>query len=263
MKTVLVSALFFFLSNVSFGQSTLLGFKLSVGNTLTRVRDLDHAPSDGLDSYGYLRNPADGFTTKVNNRRALSLGVNLDLPASETFYLSTGLWFTSKSIHISNQDGGYYGQSIYNITYLQIPLAAKFYIKDVAPDLDLFFKAGITLDVKVRENLQGGDGAHFWNLAKMRTDPNHGDPSRGKNGDYEVKALFSPFNLGILGSFGAEYSLGDFILFGALSYNAGLLNTINPSLKHDDFNKTRVGSNLKIATSIFSLDMGIILPLDL
>lgn len=258
MKTILAS-IFLLLAQVSYGQSNLLGFKLSVGSTITRVKDHDVSASGGLDGEGFLRNPADGLTTAESSQMAVSLGANIDLPFNDKVYLSSGLWITNKAFTISNRDGGYYGVSAYSVSYLQLPFAAKIYIKDITTNLDLFFKLGLTVDLKVQEELEGGDGAHFWNLAKMRTDL---DRTRGKNADRKVMALFNPLNVGILTSVGAEYRLTDKLyLFTALTYNPGLFNMINPALKHDDRNRTKVADGLKITTGVFVADFGVVLPL--
>lgn len=260
MKTILASLVFFLITGLSYGQSTLIGFKLSVGSTITRLKDLDHAPSGGRDAAGYLRNPADGSTFKAKDKLAVSAGANLDLPFSDQLYLSTGLWFTSKAIEIGNRDGGYLGYSTYKITYLQIPLAAKVYKKEIAPNLDLYGKLGLTFDLRLKEEVENDyDGAHFWNLAKMRYDR---DQVRGINGDYEVKPLFNPLNIGVLASVGGEFKITDkVLLFVGLTFNGGLFNTINPSLKHDDWAKTPVADGLKIRTHVFCADFGVILPL--
>src|SRR5690606_17326221 len=132
---------------ISFGQDKLLGLKISAGSTLTRVKDHDHNPSGGLDHDGYLRNPADGSTYLINNHNVLSVGANLDLAIFEKLYFSTGLWFSNKGFTIENRDGGYRGASSFTVTYLQLPLAAKLYFRDVAEKLDLYLKMGVTLDL--------------------------------------------------------------------------------------------------------------------
>lgn len=243
-----------------FSQSKLVGFQLSPGVTITRVIDHDGNSSGGLDHNGFLRNPADGYTSKVSNEKAVTAGFNYEVSATDKVFLSTGLWFTSKQLLIRNVDGGYHGISRYDVTYLQIPLALKLYLADLNPSFRLYLKAGLSFDIKVKENLKGPDGAHFWNLAKNMY---WNDNTRGRNGDNKPKALFSPVNIGLLGAFGMEYALSDdWILFTSLSYNAGLFDMINPSLRHNDINRTKVTDHLTIKTHVFTVDVGILLAID-
>lgn len=259
MKAISVTLLFFLIGNMTYGQDMLLGIKLSAGTTINHVKDLDTRPSGGLDEEGYLRNPADGNTYLVGNHNVLSVGANLDLAIYERLYFSTGLWFTNKGFNIENRDGNYWGQSSFTVTYLQLPLAGKFYFRDVTKGLDLYMKLGFTLDLKAKEALNGSDGSHYWNLAKNYT---HYDPTRGKNADHQSMALFNRGSVGVLGSFGAELKpMEELYVFLSISYNAGLINMINPSLRHDDRNATRVADGLKITSDILSADVGVIFPL--
>jgi hypothetical protein len=241
-------------------QSKLVGFQISPGVTFTHIIDLDRSPSKGLDANGFLRDPSDGNTVNESNGLAVTAGFNYEVAMNDKIFASTGLWFTSKNLSIRNTDGGYTGVSNYEVTYMQIPAAFKFYITEFDPAFKVYVKAGVSLDLKIKETLKGGDGAHYWNFAKNMT---WKDQTRGRNGDDKPKALFSPLNIGILGAAGVEYKVNnDWIVFGSLTYNAGLFNMINPSLKYNDVNKTKVTDNLSIRTQIFTVDVGVALVID-
>lgn len=254
MKFYLVA--FFLMFSVMFAtaQQKMVGLKISFGGTLTGVKDKDPSPSS-VDALGYATSAGDGLTSLDKNGATVGLAFTLDLPINEKIYFATGLNFYSKTFIIRNTDGAYTGTSSFGLTYLQIPITAKIYVKEINDKLKLYGKFGPTLDIKIKEKLKGGDGAHFWNMAKNNYTI---DPYRGRNGDNESKALFNAINFGLLFGFGGEYKLTENVIAtAAINYNPSFINTINPGLKLNDRNKTRVGENLKIRTSVLVLEVGV------
>jgi hypothetical protein len=236
-------------------QDLVINGQLSLGSSLVGVTDNATAPSGGLDNNGYLRNPSDGETGKHKDGIAVSLGINADYYLKNGFGIFTGLHIAGKDFSIYNRDGGYWGKSTYSMAYLQIPIGITYLSPELVPQLKLYGRLGINLDMKIKEELKGGDGAHYWNLANNLT---NNDPMRGRNADNEAKALFSPLQSGVLFSVGAEYGMSDkFRPFLGLTVNQGISNILNPSLKHNDVNQTPVIENLRITLSTVTLDLGI------
>jgi hypothetical protein len=229
-----------------------IGFKLSPNLNIAHIKDNNDAPS----SVNYV---ADGSTTVEGNQRGIGAGVNFDFPVQKNWYFGTGLWFTTKNFYVRNTDGNYSGVSKYNTLYMQIPALAKYRTDEVFFDkFNLVFSGGPVLDLKVAENLSGSDGAHYWNLAKNNT---YADPTRGHNGDHKSMGLFSPVNLGIYVSAGAEYKLLEKLtVYAGFSFNTNFMNMINPALKFDDVNKTPVRTDVRFSSTIVSFDLGINLP---
>jgi hypothetical protein len=253
MKFYLFSLLFSFAVIFANAQQTMIGLKISFGGTLTSVKDKDLTPS-GAYTTGFATNPGDGETKLVKSGASVGFAFTFDLPVHKKIYFATGLNFYSKAFTISNRDGGYYGFSSFGTTYLQIPLTAKVYIKEINDKLALYAKFGPTFDIKLKEKLKSGDGSHYWNLAN---NDYRADPYRGRNGDNTPKALFHPVNIGLLFGFGGEYKLTENIVITAgINYNPSFVNMINPSLKLNDQRKTRVGELLKIRTSVIVLEAG-------
>ncbi|MFN6946693.1 MAG: outer membrane beta-barrel protein [Cytophagaceae bacterium] len=229
-------------------QNHKLNIRLSPNTNIARVVDPDPRPSS-------VHTVADGHTTKESNVGGVSIGANLDYQISDFIYLSSGLWFTSKNLHIRNTDGSYSGVSRYNTLYMQIPLLVKAVSNEITDNIRLGITAGPTIDFKLNEQLDGGDGAHYWNLANNNY---HLDPTRGRNGNMRPMPLFNPMDLGLFFSIGPEFQLGDnFILYSALSYWVGGFNMINPNLLFNDPMRTPVSESVSIRSRIIGLDLGV------
>ena len=227
----------------------IVGIKLSPNLTIGGVKDNDDTPS----GVNYV---ADGFTQKEENIRGIGAGINFDFPINDNMYFGTGAWFTEKKIKIRNTDGYYSGVSQYNTLNMQIPALLKYRTGEVfTKKLNLVFSAGPIVDLKMAEALKGGDGAHYWNLAKNKS---YIDPSRGHNGNNKKMALFSPFNMGLYISAGAEYQLIDKLkVYAGFSVNNNFLNMVNPALKFDDTAKTPVRKDVRFSSTIISFDLGV------
>jgi hypothetical protein len=251
-KVYLIVLLFLLLGNSSvFSQSQgniHWSFRFAPNVNIATVKDPDPRPSGVV----YV---ADGHTTKEGNVGGVSLGANLEYFLDENIAFAPGLWFTTKNILIRNTDGGYSGVSKYNLVYLQVPLIGKYYTQEIIDNLKLVFSFGPTLDFKLSERVNGGDGAHYWNLAKNEF---WDDPSRGRNGDNRPQSLFHPFDLGLFFSAGADYALTEKIsVYGGLSFNKGFVNMIHPNLKFNDPFRTKVNSSVKIRSNLIALDFGV------
>jgi hypothetical protein len=229
----------------------IMGVKLGPNVNDAHIKDNDGTPSA-------INFASDGYTENAGNQAGFSTGASFDFPLQDNWYFGTGAWFTSKNLYVRNTDAFYSGVSKYNIAFMQIPALLKYRTGEVfIKKLNLVFGGGPVLDMKIREALNGGDGAHYWNLAKNLS---YMDPARGHNGNNKSMALFSPINLGLYISAGAEYQLLDKLAVTAgFSFNGNFLNMINPALKFDDASKTPVHKDIKIRSTVVSFDLGVLL----
>jgi hypothetical protein len=243
MKKIILTAAGLLFLNLCAHAQVIIGFKVSPGIAIAHVKD---------NSSSF-----DGFTENEGNRKGFGLGANFDFPIQNNLYFGTGVWFTQKNLHIRNSVLGYSGTSNYNLAYLQVPILFKYRTGEVFTNkLNLVFGAGPILDLKLREAIgDGGDGAHYKHLAD---DNSNADPFRGSNGNGKKVPLFSPINLGLYISAGAEYQLLDKLAVCAgFSVNPSFLNMINGRLLFDYPGQPAVRSDIRITTTIVSLDLGI------
>lgn len=240
-KIIWIAAGLLFLNLYAQAQ-VIIGFKISPVVAVAHVKDRSST--------------FDGYTENEGNRKGFGIGASFDFPVRESWYLGTGLWFTQKNLFIRNSVIGYTGTSNYNLAYMQIPALLKFRTGEVFTDkLNLVFGAGPVLDLKIREAVSGGDGAHFKNMAD---DNSNTDPFRGNNGNNKKVPLFAPLNLGLYISAGAEYQLLDKLgMYAGFSVNPSFLNMINPNLYYNDLALTPLRTDLRITTTIISFDLGV------
>ncbi len=229
-------------------QKILLGFEVSPGVSIISVKDRDTAPSS-------VRTSADGYTYKVKDESMVNVRLYADFLKYDPWVISTGLWFANKKMFIRNTDGGYSGASHYDPWYVQIPFILKRDVITFDKDFSLQAYGGLSADFKMSENVRGGDYAHYWNLAHHRKDL---DPKRGRNGNGQPVDLFNPVDLTMHLGVGVQYKIfEDILLFGGLSGSKGFINMINPNLRFDDANHTRVKETLKITSGTFTVDVGV------
>lgn len=249
IKSILVSIIVIGVASAASAQKKIdFSVRLSANVNVAGVKDPYPAPSS-------INFPSDGYTVKEADKSGMGIGVNVDLPLSESVIFHPGLWFTSKNLLIRNTDGNYSGVSEYSTMYLQVPLLLKIYTKEVADNFRLFFTPGITLDIKAKEALKGGDGAHYWNLAKNYY---WADGSRGRNGNNRPMDLFSPADIGLYLGMGGEFAIADdFNLFFGLSLNKGMINMINKDLLFRDPYRVQVSSGVSIISNLVAVDMGV------
>ena len=176
-----------------------------------------------------------------------STGINLDFHFNNTVAFGTGLWFSVRKVGITTTNDlvpspNNKTDEVYNLQYLQIPLTLKMFTNEIADDMRLYFQVGPSVDFKINEKLLKGNELDKPVYAAAFND--------GK------RAVFSYIDLSIIGGAGVEYQMGEHTaLFVGLSYNRGLLNTLNPLLKWGD--GSYVNADINNKTSAISLDLGI------
>jgi len=204
-----------------------VGIKVSPGIAMGRVIDKDSKDGVGFSSNG--------------SAFAFSFGPQFDFPVlKQNVYFTTGVWFSIKSIKVtSNAIGIVSGSSKYNLQYITVPLAFKFYTNEIAPDIRLYFTLGGTLDVKISEGVSGDDDAGLKTASQD-----------------DGKKLFLPVDGNLLLGTGVQFKVGETTLFAGVSYLRGLVNVINPNLTwgSDDDKPT---NHVALKNNTLNLDLGI------
>ena len=157
----------------------------------------------------------------------MSIGLIVDHPFTDTYFLSSGLIYLPKrvSINLEEEDGGTAPTNpfeSYDLNYLQIPLSLKLFTNEIAPDSSLFFQVGLILEFKIFD--------------------------QALNEDYEFISKFNFFDTAAIIGTGIEYRLGiNTIFFTGISLQKGLINIIN---------RTNPEYPLVIRNQIVSIDVG-------
>ena len=157
----------------------------------------------------------------------MSIGLIVDHPFTDTYFLSSGLIYLPKrvSINLEEEDGGTAPTNpfeSYDLNYLQIPLSLKLFTNEIAPDISLFFQVGLILEFKIFD--------------------------QALNEDYEFISKFNFFDTAAIIGTGIEYRLGiNTIFFTGISLQKGLINIIN---------RTNPEYPLVIRNQIVSIDIG-------
>lgn len=203
---------------------------------------------------------ADGATVRERVEGASSLRILVDINSQEKMMLSAGLGIMNRQFMIRNTDGFYTGVSLYKTSYLQIPVLAKFKTDEIADNISLLFAAGPLMELKLSEDVEGDDNAHYWNLANNRTDL---DPIRGDNGNGNAVNLFSAFGLGLHFSASALYEISDQIALNlGFSYQFGLNNMVGSTLLFNNNSKTQVNDDVEWRSRVLALDLGVVIQLN-
>ena len=157
----------------------------------------------------------------------MSIGLIVDHPFTDTYFLSSGLIYLPKrvSINLEEEDGGTAPTNpfeSYDLNYLQVPLSLKLFTNEIAPDISLFFQVGLILEFKIFE--------------------------QALNEDYEFITKFNFFDTAAIIGTGIEYRLGiNTIFFTSISLQKGMINIIN---------RTNPEYPLVIRNQIVSIDVG-------
>jgi hypothetical protein len=168
-------------------------------------------------------NTAEGFGTYTGFQSngtgvRMSVGPTLDyFFFKDRYSFSTGLWYTIKRSGFQMPGsfgqtrvvpGSPYKESIYNLQYLQVPVTAKLFANNIAPNLRLYVQTGGLLSLKLSEKaLQTERNALY--MAESG-----GDRRQYGFGDIEL----------LLGT-GVQFKINDTNAFNVgVSYQRGLIN---------------------------------------
>lgn len=280
MKKIVLTVLITFCSLMSMAQldKWKFGIKLAPTVNVATVKDNDPTPSQLNAPHPGFINPSDGYTIKEGNKGGLFFAFTAEYMFNDNFSFLTGLWFTQKKYYVRNYDGGgvypsypnypygsgywyfnnysysYTGTSVYSSTYWQLPITFKYTSNELFKNFRLYGTFGPTIDIKTSEKLEGGDYAHYWNMANMRTDL---DPWRGRNAEGKKVALFNPIDVTLFLSLGATYEVIENLdVFGGLMLNKGFINAVNPKLKFAEPNQTQVNDDQTWKSFLIGFEMG-------
>lgn len=202
MKQILFIVLF--ISCTALTAQTRLGLKLAPIIASNRVtNDAQTVKNDG-------------------SNMKLSIGLVVDKPLSDTYYLSTGIVYIPKRAAFRSEDNTV--KEEYNLQYLQIPATLKLFTNEIAPDMRVFFQVGGGLEIKVFDEPK--------------------DPS------FVVIEKFNPMDFSVILGTGIEYRAGiNTTLFGGVSYQRGLTNAIS---------EVAAGAeDVKLRNTVVSFDLGV------
>ncbi len=198
---------FFFLlllfSALGISAQTKLGLKLSPVITSNRVTN----EAQNVDNDG--------------SKLKLSIGLVVDKPLTESYFLSSGLIYVPKraAFRITADS-----TEEYTLQYLQIPATVKMFTNEIAPDIKVYFQVGGALELKVFDE---------------PTEP-----------DFDDIVKFNPIDFSVILGSGVEYRAGiNTIIFGGISYQRGLANVVNETIAGAE--------DLQIRNTIVSIDLGV------
>ena len=169
-----------------------------------------------------------------------SAGLTGDFYFGKNYSFYTGLWYTVMRTGMKFNRTGIKGESVYNLQYLQVPVALKLFTNEIGTDLKMYFVVGGTLGLKIDEKEKS------W------------EPSAGSFAQKPSKGSGHSFgDVGLLLGSGVEYQMGETTtLFFGLSYNRGLLD-IASKKGPMWFSGTNTSDIYTISTSLLSLEAGI------
>jgi hypothetical protein len=211
------------------GDGVKVGLKFSPAFSFASVRDKKDGDSMSLSKNG--------------TQFRFVAGPVFEFRLTDNVWFTTGLWYSPRAVRINTNTlhkNGYYvsGSSQYNLQYLMVPLYFKFNTNEITSGLSIYFNLGGTVDFKIVEKSVGSDDAGLMLMAERNN-----------------KSLFSVFDASLLLGTGVEYKLGDAtILFAGLSYNRGLINTVNPLLES---NGMKLYQHVAIKNNLINIDLGI------
>lgn len=202
MKQILFTL--FFISCLAASSQTRLGLKLApviVSNRVTN--DAQNVDGDG-------------------SKMKLSVGLIVDKPLSDTYFLSTGLIYMPKRAAFRSSDNTV--REEYKLQYLQIPATLKLFTNEVMPDMKVYFQVGGGIDIKVFDEPE--------------------DPS------YVLIEKFNAVDFSVILGTGVEYRAGiNTTLFGGISYQRGLANAVG---------EVAAGAqDVKLRNTVVSIDLGV------
>ena len=191
------------ISSLAVSAQTKLGLKLSPVIASNRVTN----EAQNVDNDG--------------SKLKLSIGLVVDKPLTESYFLSSGLIYVPKraAFRVSADS-----TEEYTLQYLQIPATVKMFTNEIAPDIKVYFQVGGALELKVFDE---------------PTEP-----------DFDDIVKFNPVDFSVILGSGIEYRAGiNTIIFGGISYQRGLANTVNETITGAE--------DLQIRNTIVSIDLGV------
>ena len=159
----------------------------------------------------------------------LSIGLVVDQPLSDSYFLSSGLIYIPKRVAFRTQDNSI--QEEYTLQYLQIPATLKLFTNEIAPDMKVYFQIGGGIEIKVFDK--------------------PADP------DYVAIRKFNPLDLSVILGTGVEYRAGiNTTIFGGISYQRGLANAVKATESDAGVLATEY-QDMQLRNTVVSIDLGV------
>ncbi|MFT7032427.1 MAG: hypothetical protein ACJA2S_000927 [Cyclobacteriaceae bacterium] len=162
---------------------------------------LSFAPSTVLNRVKYQSDNAN--VTNSGSAFGFKIGLELDFDIADNYAFNTGLTYAPKKTgYLIDPLDSPIQEEEYKLQYLQIPLTMKLYTSELIPDVRGFFQLGILAEIKIF--------------------------SEPADDTYTMVESFKPFDTSLVLGFGAERNSGaSSVLYAAIIYNRGLINTIS------------------------------------
>lgn len=166
----------------------------------------------------------------VGNRVGLRIGVNVNIPILDGFFIKTGLEYSEKGMKYDYYDEEYFDESKLSLNYLEIPILAS-YAYSVNDNLDLTAHIGPYVAYALSGNIHEKYGEYSYNEGERYVDPDELDvyDIDPFDPDDDMDVSFKRFDFGLRFGIGATiashynvnigYELG---LFDILDSDYGL-----------------------------------------
>ncbi len=142
-----------------------------------------------------------------NTAFRVGMGLVVDIPLSEFYFLHTGINFMPKYLSLTTTDleSQQSSTETFKANYLQIPFGLKLYTNEISEGFQMHFKVGTSLDIKISEIKE----------------------KKGQGWIKDMNDLDMTMHLGL----GGKKKLGEnTAVFGSFVYYYGLFNAINSTI---------------------------------
>lgn len=157
----------------------------------------------------------------------LSIGLVVDQPLSDTYFLSSGIIYVPKHAAFRTADNSVMEE--YRLQYIQIPATLKLFTNEIAPDLKVYFQVGAGFDIRVFDEAE--------------------DP------DFDGITKFNPLDVSVILGSGVEYRAGiNTVIFAGISYQRGLTNIVK---EVDAAILATEYQDIQIRSTLVSIDLGV------
>ena len=157
-----------------------------------------------------------------SSKIGFNVGGFVEIKVSDKFAIQPELLFSTQGAKFEESGSGFSYESKYNLSYLNIPVMAKYYAAD-------------------KFSLEFGPQIGF--LTSAKDDYTATESGVTVSGNEDIKDIFESVDFGV--NFGAGYDFTENLSVG-LRYNLGLSNIA----------KTEAGDDTKISNNVFSLSLG-------
>ncbi|MDH5474990.1 MAG: PorT family protein [Cyclobacteriaceae bacterium] len=215
MRNLIICSALLCFSITSYAQKMKLGIQMSPGLSSSRIVSKPVTP-------------VDSYISDNGSKLSFRFGPIADFALTETYFFTTGILFSSKSVAISYNDdiAPVILVEEYKLQYLQLPIALKLYTNEISLDTRIFVSMGLMTEINISEKQVDNY------ITPLITD-------------------FTFFDASLFIGGGVEYAIGtNTSIYGGVSYNRGLFNSIS------DVRVVR-GDDLKIFNDLINLDIGV------